>query len=157
MVGDGHTATERRGYSDERLILLAQLQQTARRQRRKRLEIQRVLVTFYRQAKLAIRRDRPEISWPLGKVELVSRMVLRKAAIGVRVRSAARAGAQIGDQFFQLEPAAFYLDGNEDFAGQRADREIETFGRGAMLRAARLEADVTPEPAASAAAQKPPA
>ena len=106
-----------------------------------------MLFAFYRQAKFAIWRDCPEIGRSLGKVELMPRMVLRKTAIGVHVRSAARAGAQICNQFFQLEPAAFYLDGNKDFSGQRPDHEIETIGRRAMFRAARLEADVTPEPA----------
>lgn len=126
---------------------LAHFQQTARRQGSEGLEIQRVLITFYRQAKFAIRRDRPEIGRPLGKVELVARMVLREAAIRVRVRSAARAGAQIGDQLFEFEPAAFYLYRNENFVRVQSHQEIETIGGRAMFRAAWLEKKMPFQPA----------
>jgi hypothetical protein len=106
-----------------------------------------VLFVFYRQAKFAIRRDGPEIGWSLGKVELVSRVVLRETAIRVRVWSASRAGTQIGDQFFQLEPAAFYLYRNENFIPVQPHQKIEAMGGGAMFRAAWLEKKMALQPA----------
>ncbi len=75
-------------------------------------------------------------------------MVQREPAILRRMRSAPGAGAQIRDQFFQLEPAALYLDQNQNSAGQRAHQKIETIGRGAMFRAAGLEGDMPFQPAA---------
>jgi hypothetical protein len=95
--------------------------------------------TLYFQAKIAIRRDRPEIGGASRHIEFVSRMVLRKTAIRVGVRPTARTGAQIRDQLFQLELAAFYLHRNENFVRVQSHQKIEAMGGGAMFRTTWLE------------------
>ena len=74
-------------------------------------------------------------------------MVLRETAIGVRVLAASRAGAQVRDQFVQLDPAPSDLDPNENFASRRSHQQIELAGRGVMLLFSRFQTDVTPKPA----------
>src|ERR1700738_2010174 len=126
---------------------LGHFQQTARRERGEWFEIERVLFAFYFQAKFAIRRDCPEVGRPLGKVELVPRMVLWETAILMRVRTAARAGAQIRDQLFEFEQAAFYLNRNENFVRVQSHQKIEAVGGGAMLWEAGLEIKMPLQPA----------
>ena len=75
-------------------------------------------------------------------------MVLRETAIRVGMGTAPRAGAQIRDQFFQLEPAPFHFNGNEDATGERAHRQIKTFRDRAMFRPAGSQGDMPPQPAA---------
>src|SRR2546430_5091672 len=78
----------------------------------------------------------------------MSRMVLRETAILMGVWSATRARAQVRDQFFQLQPAALYLNRNKNSGRPRSDQKIETIGRGAMLAAAWLQRDMLLQPAA---------
>src|SRR5687768_14922289 len=73
-------------------------------------------------------------------------MVLRKAAIALRVRAAARTGAQIGDQFLQLDRASFYFDPDVRAIAGRSDQQVESVGRGAMLRPASLQNDLISQP-----------
>jgi hypothetical protein len=63
------------------------------------------------------------------------------------VRAAARAGAQIGDQFLQLDRAPFYFDPDVSAIAGRSYQQVQSVGRGAMLGPAPLQNDLISQPA----------
>ena len=74
-------------------------------------------------------------------------MVLRKAAIALRVRSTPRTGAQIGDQFLQLDRTSFYFDPDVGSVGSRPYQQVKPVRRRAMLWPAPLQNNLTSQPA----------
>jgi hypothetical protein len=99
------------------------------------------------EAKVAVGRHRPEKGRLGRKAELMARMVLGKAAIRVGVRSAPGTGAQIRDQFVQLDRSPSHLHPDQSLAGRQFDEQIKLARRRVMLRFSWLEGDVIPEPA----------
>ena len=121
---------------------LAKFEQAARRERGKRLQLNRRAVAFYGEKHFAVRRDGPEIRWLTRQAKFVARMILRETAILVSVRSAPRARAQVHDQFIQFDGAASCFHPDKNSAGRRSHQQIEVVRRGAMFFAARFQAHV---------------
>src|SRR5687767_2433286 len=73
---------------------LTHLNQAARRKGGQLLQLDRSLSVTQFKTALCVRCHGPEVKGPVTEAKFVSRMVLRKAAIGLRMRSTPRAGPQ---------------------------------------------------------------
>lgn len=80
------------------------------------------------------------------EAEFVAWMVLRETAIFVCVWSAARAGPQVRDQFFQLNAAPSHFNPNKYFSFGRSHQQIKALGVGMMLGTTRFQKDVPWQP-----------
>ena len=100
------------------------------------------------EAKLALRRHRPQKCRPGSEAKLMTRMVLRKTTIRVGVRSTPGTGAEIRDQLVQLDCTPSDLDPDENRARRRSDEQIKLIRRGVMFLFSRLQDNVTSQPAA---------
>lgn len=105
-------------------------------------------LAFHGQKNFAVRRNRPQAHRSVREAELVAGMVLRETAIHLRMRAAPRAGAQVRDQFVQLNPAPPRFNPDKDIAGRRSHQQIELLGSGSMFVASRFQGEMAPQPAA---------
>ena len=121
---------------------LTELEQTARRERAEWFQFHRGT-----ENKFAIGSDRPEIRRLVRHAEFVTRMVLLETAIVMGMRSTPRTGAQIRDQFFQLDCGSSDFNPDKNFSVRPSHEQIEIVGMGVMLRLARLDTDVSRQPA----------
>ena len=116
------------------------------RQRRELLENDGAPLVFEREGQFAIGRDSPKELRPRPERKFVARMILREAAIALRVLPAPRAGMEVRNQFFQLNPRTFCFHPDQESPIVRSHDEIESCRRRVMLRAPGLKSNMLGQP-----------
>src|SRR5205085_7927886 len=117
----------------------------ASRKRWKPIDLNLAAMIVYAQTNLGPRRDGPKIGRLERSAEFIVWMVLRKAAVILRMRTAFRTSPQVGNQLLQLRHTSFYHDGDKKLSRQRVDQDIRAMSRHATLP--RFHTNLAPQPA----------
>src|SRR5204863_6231511 len=99
----------------------------------KPIDLNLAAMIVYAQTNLGPRRNSPKIRRLERSAEFIVRMVLRKTAVILRMRTAFTTSPQVGNQLLQLRHTSFYHDGDKKLSRQRADQDIRSMSRRAIL------------------------